>query len=345
MAGLFVDPALRPRDRNRRERWRRERWRRRAPLAASALLHLGFLLLVVLAVLTREKPPEPLPPPAYAVYYESGAPDRPSEPEPESQAERTAPPPEPPAVAAPPAPPPLPDQPVPEEPRPPTAPPQLAEPAPPPPLPPPALPQAVPPPAPPRPNPQVAVVPPRPEPTPLPLPPPPPAPPRDAPRVEPVPTPAPQRLPGIYMPEALALSRPQPPRPTPSRPEAPRRRLDLALGPLPPPGRFSVEPETDVRGAKVGPDWRNAFRRWLDENKRYPENARVVGDQGTNRVELQVTPDGRVRSARLVRQSGSVWLDAGTLSLFRGANLPPFPPGADPAGVTVDLTIHYILIR
>jgi TonB family protein len=62
-------------------------------------------------------------------------------------------------------------------------------------------------------------------------------------------------------------------------------------------------------------------------------------------VELQVAPDGRVRSARLVRQSGSVWLDAGTLSLFRGANLPPFPPGADPGGVTVDLTIHYILIR
>ncbi|GGC52365.1 hypothetical protein GCM10011504_33500 [Siccirubricoccus deserti] len=341
MAGLIADPALRPRDRGRRGGWRRDRWRRRAPVAASVLLHLGFFALVMLALLTREKPPEPLPPPAYAVYYQSGAPDRPGEPEAEAQAERTAPPPEPPSVAAPPAPPPLPDLPVPETPRPPTAPPLLAEPAPP--MPPPAQPEtAAPPPAPPRPDPQVAVLPPRPVPAPLPLPPPPPAPPREVPRGEAAP--APQRLPGLYLPEALALTRPQT-RPAPSRPEAPRRRLDLALGPLPPPGRFSVEPETDVRGAKVGPDWRNAFRRWLEENKRYPENARVVGEQGTNRVELQVAPDGRVRSARLVRQSGSVWLDAGTLSLFRGANLPPFPAGADPGGVTVDLTIHYILIR
>jgi TonB family protein len=62
-------------------------------------------------------------------------------------------------------------------------------------------------------------------------------------------------------------------------------------------------------------------------------------------VELLVEPDGRVRSARLLRRSGSVWLDAGTLTLFRGARLPPFPPGADPSGVTVDLTINYILIR
>ena len=55
-------------------------------------------------------------------------------------------------------------------------------------------------------------------------------------------------------------------------------------------------------------------------------------------------PDGRVRSGKLVRQSGSIWLDAGTVSLFRNAMLPPFPPGADPAGVTIDFTINYVLI-
>ena len=100
-----------------------------------------------------------------------------------------------------------------------------------------------------------------------------------------------------------------------------------------------------VRGAKVGPDWYNALRRWFDEHGRYPTNAAVVGDQGTTRIELLVEPDGRVRSGRLLRRSGSVWLDAGTVSLFRNAVLPPFPPGADPAGVTVDVTINYILIR
>ena len=119
--------------------------------------------------------------------------------------------------------------------------------------------------------------------------------------------------------------------------------MDLSPGQLPRSGRDT--PEAEIRGAKVGPDWRNAFRRWLEDHKRYPENARVVGEQGTNRIELIVDPDGRVRSARLLRRSGSVWLDAGTMSLFRNAVLPPFPPGADPAGVTVDLTINYILIR
>ena len=60
---------------------------------------------------------------------------------------------------------------------------------------------------------------------------------------------------------------------------------------------------------------------------------------------VETEPDGRVRSGRLVRRSGSVWLDAGTVSLFRNAVLPPFPPGADPSGVTIDLTINYILTR
>jgi TonB family protein len=121
--------------------------------------------------------------------------------------------------------------------------------------------------------------------------------------------------------------------------------LDLSPGALPRPGRDSPDAQVIVRGAQVGPDWRNAFRRWMQEHGRYPTNAAVVGEEGTTRIELIVEPDGRVRSGRLVRRSGSVWLDAGTVSLFRNAVLPPFPPGADPTGVTIDLTINYILIR
>jgi len=284
----------------------------RPGLAASVLLHLGFIALAILAALHRPRPPEPLPPPAYAVYYESGAPDRPAEPD--TQAEPA------PAEPAPPAPEPMPA-------------------APPPPVP------AEPPPA----------APPAPEAAPLPLPPPPAPPPpqqqsQESPQtqaaltapprpVQPRPAPS-QRLPGLYLPEGLALpSQAPPPRPNAARP------LNLSLGGLPSVGRASPEPEAEVRGAQVGPDWRNAFRRWLEEHKRYPEAAVLLGQEGTTRVELIVEPDGRVRTMRLLRRSGSVWLDAGTLSLFRGARLPPFPPGADPSGVTVDLTIHYVLIR
>jgi TonB family protein len=141
------------------------------------------------------------------------------------------------------------------------------------------------------------------------------------------------------MPEAAPLAQRQP---TPAQPSRPRQ-LDLALGPAI--GRMTPEPEAQIRGAQVGPDWRNAFRAWLEQHKRYPEMARVLGQEGTNKIEMVVAPNGRVMAARLVRPSGSVWLDSGTVNLFRNADLPPFPPGADPNGVTVNLTIHYVLIR
>ncbi len=318
----------------RRGQLRRRSARLRPGLATSVLLHLGLAALVVIATLQRERPPEPLPPPAYALHFEAGAPDRPAEQDP-------APSP-PPAEAAPPTPtaPALPTAPPPPA----TAPPNprlLANPPTPRPPPVPALP-VPPPPAPPRPRDTAELLP---EPA-LPMPPPP-APPSPTRERSPPPPATAQRpnqpLPGLYLPEGLTMApRQQAARPRPNGSRAP---LDLSLDQLATVGRASPEPQAEVRGAQVGPDWRNAFRRWLEENKRYPENARVVNEQGTNRVEILAGPDGRVRGARLLRQSGSVWLDAGTLSLFRGAVLPAFPPGADPNGVIVDLTIHYILIR
>ena len=183
---------------------------------------------------------------------------------------------------------------------------------------------------------------------------PPPAPPRPPERdqaalpLPPPPMPAPpqtrqaERLPGLWLPHGPLLS-PAPSPPQLAQPRQGLRGLDLSLGPTV--GRMTPEPQMDVRGAQVGPDWRNAFRRWLEEHRRYPQEAVVLGQQGITRIQIVAAPDGRVIGARLVRRSGSVWLDHNTESLFRGARLPPFPPGADPNGVNIDLTIHYILIR
>ncbi|MBX9697967.1 MAG: TonB family protein, partial [Acetobacteraceae bacterium] len=159
----------------------------------------------------------------------------------------------------------------------------------------------------------------------------------------PMPAPPPirqaERLPGLYLPEGFQFTPPQ----RQAQPRQGLRGLDLSLGPTI--GRMTPEPQMDVRGAQVGPDWRNAFRRWLEEHKRYPEAAIVLGQSGSPRVHLVVSPDGRVTSVQLTRRSGSVWLDAGLVGLFNGARLPPFPPGADPSGVRIDFTMHYILIR
>jgi TonB family protein len=312
---LRAEPALRP---GRRRIPRSQRpWRRLRPgLVGSVLLHIGFLGLVVLAVMTRETPPEPLPPPSFEVEYQSGAPGRPGDEQGIRQPEQEAPPPAPeipPFVPQPAQPPPMPEA---------TAPPA-------PPLPPPVVAEALPLPPPPPPIPLPREVP-RPSP-------PPPAPPQTAAR----PAAPPQRLPGVWMPEARNLVPPSPSAP----PGAPRSRLDLSPGPLATLGRNSAEAEADVRGAEVGPDWRNAFRRWVDENKRYPASAVEAGHQGRSRVQVIAEPNGKVRSVRLIGPSGSVWLDAGLVSMFRGATLPAFPPGADPNGVTIDFTMRYILVR
>jgi TonB family protein len=287
-------------------------------------------------------------------------------PPPTQQAELPPPPPPPPpppeaptqAPAQPPTlaePLPLPPPPVPPPPSVPRIrpPPQAAEAPVPAAPPPPPLAELIPgPPPPPQPAPELQSPPEREGEEDLPLPPPPmPAPPRPAqqpprPQVaQPQPRPQPQRpdLPGVWMPDGARIQPQQPPMAqAPARPPG-SRGIDTSLGPLT--GRLSPEPELRVTGAQVGPDWRNAFRRWLEEHKRYPQEAIVLGQQGISRIELKVAPDGRVMAYRLTRRSGSPWLDFGTESMFRGAKLPAFPPGADPNGVVVDLTIHYILIR
>ena len=304
----------------------------RPGIVVSVLLHLGLAALAVVASSQRERPSEPLPPPAYAVEFEAGAPERPAEqeslpspaptePVPEAVPEEALPPPPLPPLAMVEPPLPVPAEPPVEEAAP--SPPEpeearTAEPEPPRPEDLPIPPPAPPAPAPPSPQREAALT----------------APPRPA-----RPPAASERLPGLYLPDLRLAPLPPP------RPEPPRRGLDLSPGSRQQPGRDSPEAQLSVRGAQVGPDWRNAFRRWLDDHGRYPPNAALVGEQGTTRIELIVEPDGRVRSGRLLRRSGSVWLDAGTVSLFRNAVLPPFPPGADPAGVTVDLTINYVLIR
>lgn len=338
-------------------------------LVLSLLLHGLLVALLVLDIWKRDSGPPTESPAAVDVVFESGQPEpratgaregeQPDAVEPPSRAE--APPPTPEA-------PPVPD------------PPRLAE-APPPPPAPPRVAMAPPPPAPPLPQPPAALpLPPSPAPADLPslpselaprlsaeIPPPeallgdllqPPTPleitpprvqpaPRPQPRPEPRPRPTQQaqpspRLPGLYLPEGPSFT---PPRPTPGRPLSPRAPLDLAVSPRLLEGRTSPDPSVQVRGAQVGPDWNAAFRRWLDQNLFYPIRAIEEGDSGTVRVRVTARPDGTVTGVRLTGASASPWLNSGTTRPFPGARLPPFPPGADPNGVEVDLTVRYILIR
>jgi len=303
-------------------------------LAVSALLHLLVLFVILFVVIEPREREASAPEPSFEVVYQSGNPEPPAAPTPNV-------PPAPQAAVLPPPPPPQ------AIPRPPPVP------APPP---PPRPVAAEPPPSPPQPR--VAESLPLPPPPPLaeaqqalPLPPPPPpAPPRrETQQAQPQPaqpsqqqarpTPAPP-LPGVWMPNAQALAPSQP-----RNQASPTPRLDTTLDTVALMGRFALEPMLQVKGAKVGPDWTAAFRRWLDENLRYPRNAIEAGHSGTNRVSLLVAPDGTVKGIKLTRASGSVFLDFGIETPFKGAKIPPLPPPVDPNGAEVDLTVHWILIR
>jgi TonB family protein len=177
---------------------------------------------------------------------------------------------------------------------------------------------------------------------PLPLPPPPP-PPQQAPRAQPAQRPqqAQPNLPGIWVPGGVQLGRPA--APPAGRPQA--RGTDTTVDPRFLEGRPRTDPSVRVTGAQVGADWRAAFRRWLDQNLSYPQRAIALGEDGTVRVVVTAAPDGTVRSVRLAGPSTSPSLNFGTTFPFQGARLPAFPPGADPNGVTIELTVNYILIR
>jgi TonB family protein len=308
-------------------------------LLASLLAHLALVAAMLVLSWRSLDPSRALPPPAFDIVFEGGRPER-AEAEP------------PPGLSAPPVPPPplsAPPMPTPAEAPPVPTPPVPERPVPVPPVPAPPVPAP-----PPVPSPEAARPPPPPMAAPAPPVPPPPAPaaPRPAPPApaQPAPSqpapaqPAPRFPPGaFFMPDGFQLGRPAEPTLPQGRPQA--QGLDLRVDPRFFEGRASSDPQVRVSGAEVGADWRAAFRRWLDENIRYPARAIELRESGSVRVQVIAEPDGTVRSVRLVMPSGSPSLNLATTLPFSGARLPAFPPPADPKGVTIDLQVNYVLIR
>ncbi len=107
-------------------------------------------------------------------------------------------------------------------------------------------------------------------------------------------------------------------------------------------GGNNIEPLGD---GNPGADWLNALSAWIEAHKYYPQEAAEAGEDGTVVVRVMVDHTGRVQSVELRDRSGSQWLDLAAQAMFRGAHLPPFPPGTSDPDFTFNLTMHYILIR
>jgi len=191
---------------------------------------------------------------------------------------------------------------------------------------------------------------------PLPPPPQPPAPTRPtAPRervAQVVPAPPRQAPSGLWLPNGFSLnpsSRPSTSAPAPPRQAAARAPTRLPVFNVPSVesgGGGAIETEVlDIEGVDPTDAWFTAFRIWMRDNWRYPPDAAALGQFGENRITVVADPSGRVLIANLVSPSGYILLDTRSRTVFRGAQLPRFPAGADPNGVTLRLRLRYVLVR
>jgi protein TonB len=64
-------------------------------------------------------------------------------------------------------------------------------------------------------------------------------------------------------------------------------------------------------------------------NRHYPEAARARGEQGTVRLAITISRDGRVQSARVIGSSGSSALDQAALQMARNASCPAMETSAN----------------
>ncbi len=103
-------------------------------------------------------------------------------------------------------------------------------------------------------------------------------------------------------------------------------------------------PEVTVKG-DAGADWNAALDQWVEDHKYYPDSAIEQWQQGNVRIHFTVDRAGHVTGLRMTDSSGSPFLDQAWLGLFQGAQLPPFPSNAKDNTVTVDATMHFILLH
>jgi len=82
---------------------------------------------------------------------------------------------------------------------------------------------------------------------------------------------------------------------------------------------------------------------WLATHKRYPERARLRGDEGTVGIRFTVDAAGRVLELTVVHSSGSTLLDDAAREMLAGQRVPPFPPSMTLAQTVVPVNIRFQL--
>jgi protein TonB len=98
---------------------------------------------------------------------------------------------------------------------------------------------------------------------------------------------------------------------------------------------------SQASGANNGAAWMGKLKQWWDQHSFYPKEASQTNEGGNVRVHIVIASDGQVTSIEVVQSSGLSVLDAAAVAVFRGAHLPPFPPGTPAPPADVVVTLHY----
>jgi protein TonB len=91
--------------------------------------------------------------------------------------------------------------------------------------------------------------------------------------------------------------------------------------------------------------YRAELSAWLQSHKRYPESARMEGEQGQASLRFRVSRSGRVLSYAIVRSSGYPALDAAVEEMMQGAVLPPFPADMSAPDIEVTVAVRFSLAQ
>lgn len=125
-------------------------------------------------------------------------------------------------------------------------------------------------------------------------------------------------------------AKPQPPKPEkkPDPPqEKPAEQESVDTPPSTAPAQKSAAPAPSVASqSNAMPSWQSDLLRHLSKYKKYPEDARRRGMQGTARLRFVVDAEGKVLSYSLAGGSGNASLDRATLEMIRRAQPLPPPP-------------------
>jgi periplasmic protein TonB len=170
--------------------------------------------------------------------------------------------------------------------------------------------------------------------------------PEEQPKLEPAPL--------VAQPEvALPIERPREPEPpkqkdakdaqeppvAPQQSAAPLTMAPPKVEPTEEPVRPAPAPgQASERVKRAEASWQKALVSHLNRFKRYPDAARARGSQGSVLVEFTIDRSGNVVASRVLRHSGSSFLDEEAISVLQRASPLPSPP-AEITGELFPLTL------